>query len=352
MKIMKKRRKVTLILLLAVIALAGALLYIRTLDRGELEESPESAPLTREEVSDPEGDAKIQDMKAETESEEEDVDLRVKVGASEFPLIFEDGDYENLDKANLIWTVNNLFESVYDFKFSESFSSRRYHINGREVETNLYIHNLGEGHSPKIKSSSHKVIDYHDIIEKNGVHHLVLPREFIETFIEASSKYAEVTDELNNFIDRLNRINSAEIDNMTEVEIDSMFYFDPKFVDEVDEAGLELKKLYLREFTEDKHYQSTNVFWIEKGTEKDLYLDGDEAKYAFGGNAIIYKRKDKLSSWLRDDKANLELPPPSNFDPRLHTEPDAEPFVWVPADTGGFFRVDRQWKIAIFMPGT
>ena len=106
-----------------------------------------------------------------------------------------------------------------------------HYINGREVETKLYLHIINGGpHSPKIKSSSNKVIDYHDIIEVDGVNHLVLPREFIETFIEASSKYAEVTDELNNFIDRLNQVKSAETDNLTEVEIDSMFYFDPKFV--------------------------------------------------------------------------------------------------------------------------
>ena len=246
-------------------------------------------------------------MEAESEPEQEEVDLRVKVGSREFPLIFEDSNYENLDKARLIWTVNNLFEAIYDFKFGESGYSRRYHINGREVETNLYIMKSGRGrYGPTIKSSSHNRISYYDIIEENGVNHLVLSREFIEAYIEASSKYGEVTDELNNFIDRLNRINTAEFDNLTEAQIDFMMYLGPRWADE---AGLEQKRRYLRGFAGYRHFQSTNVFWIGEGTEKDLYLDGNDTKTVFGGNAIFYKRKAKLPSRVSGDKANLELPP-------------------------------------------
>ena len=103
---MKKRRKViTLILLLAVIALVGVFLYLKTLERGAL-------------------------------------DFRVKVGASEFPVIFEDGDYENLDKANLIWTVNNLYASGHDFEVARTDSYKLY-IDGREVELNFYLIKIG-----------------------------------------------------------------------------------------------------------------------------------------------------------------------------------------------------------------
>ncbi len=181
------------------------------------------------------------------------------------------------------------------------------YINGCEVETKLYLHKLNGGpHSPKIKSSSNKVIDYHDIIEEDGVNHLVLSREIIEAYIEASSKYGEVTDELNNFIDRLNRINTAEFDNLTEAQIDFMMYLGPRWADD---AGLEQKRRYLRGFAGYRYFQSTNVFWIEEGTEKDLYPDGNDTKTVFGRNAIFYKRKAKLPSRVSDDKANLELPP-------------------------------------------
>ena len=81
----------------------------------------------------------------------------------------------------------------------------------------------------------------------------------------------------------------------------------------MDEAGLELKKLYLKEFAVDMHYQSTNVFWIGEGTEKELYPEGDDTKPVFGGNAIYYRSKDNLPSWIPDDKVNLELPPPIEF---------------------------------------
>ena len=162
--------------------------------------------------------------------------FRVKIGPDEFPVIFEDGDYENLDRARLIWTVNNLFESVYDFEFAEYGNSRRYHINGREVETNLYLHQLGRGkYTPDIL----RKIGYKNIVEVDGINHFVLSRQFIEAFIKASSKYAEVTDELNNFIDRLNQVKSVEIDNLTEAQIDSMLLLGPGIADE---AGLEDKE--------------------------------------------------------------------------------------------------------------
>ena len=70
------------------------------------------------------------------------------------------------------------------------------------------------------------------------------------------------------------------------------------------------------------------------------------------GQAIYYKRRDNLPSWIPDDKVNLELPQPSNFNPRLHTDPDAESFIWLPANKWLFLYDKGQWKIAIFMPGT
>ena len=341
---MKKSRKVTIIFLLAVIVLGGALLFIRTLDRKEIKDSLEPASVTKEEVSVPD-----EDKEAEPEPEEAvEEDLRVKVGPSEFPVILEDGDYENLNRANLIWTLNNLFEHVNNFEFSESTYSRSYHINGREVETNLSLIELGRGYRPKIRSSSNEIIDYSDIIEKDGIDHLVLDQAFMEAFIEAS-KYEEVTDELNAFIDRLNRIKSADIDNLTEAEIDSMFYIDPN----INEDGLDLedKRKGLREFAVGMHFQSTNVFWIGGGTEKDLYPDGDDGEAVFLGRAIEYSREDHLRAhYYLKGQIDHEAPPPSNFDPRLHTDPDEEPFIWVPAGTWEFIYHKRQWKVAIFRP--
>ena len=339
---MKNRHKVTLILLLAVIVLAGVLLYIGTLDRRELKESPELAPLTQEEVFKPEVATELKDEDAESEPEEE-VDLRVKVGLEEFPVIFEDGDYENLDKANLIWTVNNLFASGHDFEIIEEEPSVKFHVSVREVESKFYLYGSGIGYRPKIE------IRYNDIVEVDGVNHLVLSREFIEAFIETSAKYAEITDELNDFIDRLNRVKSDEINNLTEAQIESMVYLGPRLAAK---AGLEQKKRELRQFTVDIHFQTTNVFWIKKGTEKDLYPDGDETKPVFGGNAIYYRRDDYLRDSHHRDRIEPKAPPPSNFDPRLHTDPDAEPFIWVPIEKWEFICVDRKWKIASFMPGT
>ena len=217
MKTMKKRRKVTILLLLAIILLGGALLYISTLDRGGLEESPEPFSVAPEEVSDKGEDAKLKDGEAESEPEQEKVDLQVKVGADELPVIFEDGDYENLDRARLIWTLNNLFQSGHDFEVAPTDSYKIY-INGHEVKSNLYLKKLSSGYRPDIL----RKIGYKNIVEVDGINHLVLSREFIEAFIETSSKYGELTDELNNFIDRLNRVKSEEIDNLTEAQINSM----------------------------------------------------------------------------------------------------------------------------------
>ena len=304
---MKKRQIVPFILLMIIMVFGGAFLSIRTLNREN---------------------------------------FRVKVGPDEITVIFEDGDYENLDRARLIWTVNNLFESVYDYEFAEYGNFRRYHLNGREVETNLYLHQLGRG---KYRPDILRKIGYKNIVKVDGINHLVLSREFIEAFIEASSKYGGLTDELNNFIDRLNQIKSTEIDNMTEAQIDSMLYLGPRLMDR---TGLEQKRRDLRGFTVDIHFQSTNVFWIIEVTEKDIYSGGDETKPMFGGNAICYKREDYLRNSYHRDRINPKAPPPSNFDPRLHTEPDAEPFIWVPVGTWEFINENGQWKLAIFMPGT
>ena len=302
MDTMKKRQKITFILLLAGIVLAGALLYLQTLNRGELEESPEPSSVAPEEVSDLDKATELQDVEAESELEEE-VDLRVKVGSDEFPVIFEDGDYENLDRARLIWTVNNLFKSGQDFEMVpiNVYNSRKYYVEGREVEAKFYLLHSGSGHRPKIK------IRYTDIIEVDGVNHLVLPRQFIEAYIEASSKYAELTDELNDFINRLNQVKSTEIDNMTEAQIDSMLHLGPKIADE---AGLEGKRRGLREFTVDIHFQSTNVFWIEESAELGRHFYGDDAESIIFGQAIIYKKEGNLPSWLSEENATLDLPPP------------------------------------------
>ncbi len=304
---MKKRQKVTIILLLAIMVLGGAFLSIRTLNRK---------------------------------------DLRVKVGTGEFPLIFEDGDYEDLDRARLIWTVNNLYESVYDYEVIPT-DSYKFYVGGRVVELKFFLHELGRRYGPKISYE----IGYYGIVEEDGIHHLILTREFIEAFIEASSKYVEVTDELNNFIDRLNRINSAEIDNLTEAEVDSMYYIDPNINE--DDSDLEDRREGLRVFTVDKHYQSTNVLWIEESIEVGRYLFGENAKPMIVGEAIFYTNKDNLPWWYSDDTTDFNaLSPPLNFDSRIHTDPDTEPFVWVPADKCAFLYVNGQWKIADIMPGT
>ncbi len=326
---MKKRRKVVSYLLLTVIALAGALLYLKTLDRGQLEESPDWVPLTQE--KDP---AQEQDVEADSEPEGgEEEDFRVEVRPSEYPVLFEDGDYENLDKARLIWMVNNLFTSIInDIKVIEDGAAFKFHVNGREVESNFYLKLMNKN-------------SYYRIVEEHGVYHLVFDRDLIERYIEAS-KYAEITSELNDFIDRLNRMKPAEIVNLTEAQIDAMLYIDLRLADEF--VGIEKKREELRILTVDVHIQSTNVFEIEEGTEKDLlYPDGDEAKSLFFGSAFLYYRRENfLRSHLRE-RIDLKASPPPNFDPRLHTDPDAEPFIWVPVALRNFIYDDRKWKMPI-----
>ena len=341
---MKNKRKViTLTLLLAVIALVGVFLYLKTLDRGALEESQDSASRTQEKDPIQKETTKLQDVEAEPEPETEEKAFRVKVGQEEFPVIFEDGDYENLNKARLIWTVNNLFKSGHDFEVAPTDSYKLY-IDGREVETNFYLMKSGRGYRPKIRAS------YNSIVKEDGVNHLVLTRKFIEAYIEAS-KYEAITSELNTFIDRLNRIKSAELDKLTETEIDSMLFIDPSLRDEI--VGVEEKRKELRQFAVDKHFQSTNVFWVAESIGLGRYLYGEDTKTVFGGNAIYYRREGNLPWWFSDDPADYDaLPPPSNFDPRLHTDPDAEPFIWVPAGTWEFINEDRQWKVLILRPGT
>ena len=115
---MKKRQKVIFILLLAIMVLGGKLLYVRTLK-----------------------------------------DLRVKVGQGEFPVLIEDGDYENLDKARLIWTVNNFFENSYDFEIVPYYNSRKYYVDGREVEANFFIIKKAVWYGPYIGSSPGAIVE-------------------------------------------------------------------------------------------------------------------------------------------------------------------------------------------------
>ncbi len=84
-----------------IMVLGGAFLYIRTLDRDEIEEKADSALILQEEDSDTNEATELQDMEAESEPEQEELDLRVKVGSREFPLILEDSNFENFDKARL-----------------------------------------------------------------------------------------------------------------------------------------------------------------------------------------------------------------------------------------------------------
>ena len=254
--------------------------------------------------------------------------------------------------------MNNLFEAVYFFKISDYGYFVSYHINGREVETNLCMHIFSGGNDiPFIRGK------YHDIIEENGVYHLVLAQEFIQEYIEAS-EYEEVTSELNDFIDQVNGIQSAEFDYLTKAEIESMWYIDPGLADEF--VGVEKKRKGLREFIEDIHFQSTNVFWIGESIELGRCLYGNDAESMIFGEAAYYTKKGNLVSAIsrekwkynlppheRDDeflkdsgapwgKGNYNLPPPSNFDPLLHTDPDAEPFIWIPLGRRGFIYDDRK----------
>ena len=90
-------------------------------------------------------------------------------------------------------------------------------------------------------------------------------KEFIEVF-----EVCELTDELNNFIDRLNRVQAAEVDKFLEAELDSVLYLDPNYTG--DEVDLQVKRKILRSFTLNLHFQSTNVFWVGELTEKRYLL--------------------------------------------------------------------------------
>ena len=343
---MVHKRKVGSYFLFAIIALFGVVLYLRNPDRGEIEEKPEQGPTIQEEASEPAEETESREVEAEEEpgQVEAEEDFRVKIGREGFSVILEDGHYENLDKVKLNWTLNNLFEHIYEFEIIRS-SSPEFLINGREVETRLYLRNIGIGrYGPNILGS------YQRIIEKDGVYHLLLSREFIEEFIEAS-KYAEITDELNEFIEQINRIRSTDIENLTEAQIDSLIYVDPTTRYEFD---LEEKKEDLREFLTGLHFLQSNVFWTGESGELAKILDGIHEDRTILGKAIYFMREDAdtLSSRLLDERRNYDLPPPSNFDPRLHMDPDASLFIWIPAGTWPFIYHNRQWKIALIMPGT
>ena len=342
MRTVPDARKFGIGLLVAVLATVGLILYLWNLDRDEFEErqadEPFLPPIAQTEVSDPVEDQEIQ----EEDHDDVEEDYYVKVGSSNFAVIFEDGDYENLDKVGLVRTVNNLFEHIYDFEVIEVGSPGRYFVNGREVETDLFLRKLGEGaYGPKIRAS------YRYIVEAEGVYHLVLSHEFIEAFIEAS-KYAKVTDELNEFIERLNRIRSEELNNLTASQIDSILYVDPRLGANL---SIEEKREGLREFTLDVHFLNTNVFWIVESAELGRYVTGKPDQVMIAGEAIYYNREDSLPSRLSGEVEDLELSPPSDFDPSLHMEPGANEFVWVAAGTWGFIHVDEQWKLAILRPG-
>ncbi len=131
-----------------------------------------------------------------------------------------------------------------------------------------------------------------------------------------------------------------------------MIYFDPAFRNELD---LEIKRGSLKEFTVNNHFQSSNVFWLEEDTELGPYMHEDDAELVIIGQTIEYTTKGKLSIVLQAvlrEIADYDFTPPSNFDPRLHTDPDLEPFIWVPADKWYFLYDNGQWKGAIINPGT
>ena len=107
---MADKGKIRGFFLLAIIALTGVVLYLWKLDREEIEEHPTPSPVIQKEVSDVAEEAKPVDLGPEAEVEleqiDDDPDIRVRVGPEEFPVLLEDGDYENLDKERLIWTLN------------------------------------------------------------------------------------------------------------------------------------------------------------------------------------------------------------------------------------------------------
>ena len=327
MRTVPDARKFGIGLLVAVLATVGLILYLWNLDRDEFEErqadEPFLPPIAQTEVSDPVEDQEIQ----EEDHDDVEEDYYVKVGSSNFAVIFEDGDYENLDKVGLVRTVNNLFEHIYDFEVIEVGSPGRYFVNGREVETDLFLRKLGEGaYGPKIRAS------YRYIVEAEGVYHLVLSHEFIEAFIEAS-KYAEVTDELNDFIERLNQIKSADVENLAESRINSLLYVEPRLAEDLD---LESRRIILKAFTRDFLFLPTNVFWIEESEQLGYHLTGNTEKTVMVAEAIYYNTEDYRRGLSLGRIIDLNPPAPSTFDPQVHTDLNEISFVWVPAGTGAF----------------
>ena len=287
------------------------------------------------------------DINAKRDQVVEEERLWVKVDTEEFPVLLEDGDYENLDKVELIWTLNNLFEHVYGFELVEAEIPKKYYINGDQVEASLYLLALRKGRfTPTVLSNDDEVVSCSDILEKDDRYHMVCSRAFIEAYIEAS-KYDEITNHLNKFIDRLNRIQSAEFNGLTETQIDAMLYVDPRLLDN---PSIEKKRGFLRQFTLDAHFQDSNVFWIVESTEIGHYITGNPDRMMIAAEAIYYEREDNLPFWLKGLPEGLEVAPPSNFHPRLHMETGASEFFWFPAGTWTFIYLDGKWKLAIVHP--
>ena len=285
------------------------------------------------------------------DSSDDEANFRVRVGPEEFSVLLEDGDYGNLDKERLNQTVNNLYAHVFEVEIAtHSYDSRRYIFNGQVIETNRYLRVLSEGdYGPNFASDRPETILYNDIIEKDGVYHLVLSQGFVEAFIEAS-KYAEVTDELNEYIERLNRIRLEELESLTEAQIDSIQYVDSRLIN--DPSSLEKKRNYLRQFTLDVYFLASNVFWIGESIELGPYLTGILGESVTFGEAIYYTTEDRFGYGWSGEEGIHEIPPPSTFDPLLHAQPDSGRFIWVPDGTWGFIYDKQQWKIGVIRPGT
>ena len=351
---MVDKRKIRGFFLLAIIAFTGVVLYLWKPDRTEIEEKPPPDPLIEEETSGITEEKVPADVGPEAEVEPEQVDddlnIRVRVGPEEFPVLLEDGDYENLDKERLIQTVNNLYAHVYEFEIATHRSTVSFTVSGQEVETNRYLQVPSKGnYRPGFESYNRERLGYHILIEEDDQYHLVLSQGFIEAFVEAS-KYAEVTEELNAFIERLNRIRSKELDSLTEAQIDSIQYVDPRLIN--DPSSLENKRNYLKEFTLDVHFLNTNVFWIVESAELGHIVTGKPDQVMIAGEAIYYTTEDRIGSRWSQEERIYDIPPPSNFDPRLHAAPDSRQLIWVPDGTWGFIYINEQWKLAMLRPGT
>ena len=352
---MADKGKIRGFFLLAIIAFTGVVLYLWKLDRTEIEEKPPPGPLIEEETSgitEERVPADDDGPEAEVEPEQVDfeADIQVKVGPEEFPVLLEDGNYENLDKERLIQTVNNLYAHVSTFEIATHKSTVSFTVSGQEVETNRYLQVPSKrNYRPRFESYNRERLAYHILIEEDGQYHLVLTQEFVEAFIEAS-KYAEVTDELNEFIERLNRIRSEELDSLTEAQIDSIQFVDSSLIN--DPSSLEKKRNYLKEFTLDVHFLNTNVFWIVESAELGDYVTGKPDQVMIVGEAIYYTTEDRIGSRWSQEERIYDIPPPSNFDPHLHAEPGSGQFLWVPDGTWGFIYIDEEWKLAMLRPGT